>query len=170
MKKDICSGSSSIVYIENKSIHEAYKQSCAESTFYQLIRGTEITVDCMFDTEGRMIGYNQRKRLKTIGGAVSITQNTQVFDILPFLKRIAEHWKFYGCVNFQYILKNNTPYFIDINLRYPSGGLPLTVESGLDIPDLTIKLLTGQNVSPYVPVSGYENMIMYRYFEELFEK
>ena len=168
MKKVIGSGSNGAFKIENRKIHEAYKENenCA---FFENINGTEITVDCFFDTDGNLIGYCQRKRLKTIGGAVVITETFNGFDILPFIKIIADNWKLCGCVNFQYILKDNKPYFIDVNLRYPSGGLPVSVESGLDVPNFILDLFYQRKI-PYSEHNfSVNDKKMYRYFEEIFE-
>ena len=169
MKNDQGSGSTGIVKIENQRLHKAYKETIEGKSFYEVINGTEYTLDCMFDSEGNLLGMNQRKRVKTIGGAVSITTNSTEFDISSWVELIAKTWKFCGCVNFQYIVKNGVPYFIDVTLRYPSGGLPLTVQSGLDIPKLTVDVLCDKKIYPYVPDISCSGMTMYRYFEEIFK-
>ncbi len=170
MKRRIGSGSKETVMIENSVIHKAYLDTCQDISFFQMIHGKEYTVDCLFDYEGILLGYNQRERVKTIGGAVSITQNNNEFDILPWLRRMATRWIFCGCVNFQYILQNGVPYFIDINLRYPSGGLPLTVASGLDIPKLTVRMLCGEQITAKMCRTQPKCRRMYRYFEEIIEE
>lgn len=169
MKKEIGSGSSGAEVIPTKDLHIAYIGSGMKVSFFELIEGTEYTLDCLFDQEGKLLGFNQRKRVKTIGGAVSITQNDSTFDIEPWIKKLSNSFCFRGCVNFQYIVRDNTPYFIDVNLRYPSGGLPLTVESGLDIPNLLIKMLTGDRITSEDLKLKKESCTMYRYFEEVFE-
>ena len=166
MKHDICSGSVGTKIIDNQRIHTAYKETYKDVSFYQKISGVEYTVDCMFDNRGTLIGFNQRQRIKTIGGAVSITRNTNDFNILPWIEIISKKWKFCGCVNFQYIVQNNIPYFIDINLRYPSGGLPLSVESGLNIPQLIIDILTNRQINKFLMPDNNKKLTMYRYFEE----
>lgn len=168
MKKDIGSGSNGTILIENAEIHKAFMDTYDTVSFYEYIEGDEYTVDCIFDVNGRLLGYNQRKRIKTIGGAVRITENAGEMEILPWLEKLSERWKFCGCVNFQYILRDSRPYFIDINLRYPSGGLPLTVESGLDIPQMTVKILLGEKISRQ-EMEYKDIRRMYRYFEEIFE-
>ena len=173
MKNDTGSGSSGVINIENRNIHRVYKEAVKGKSFYEKINGTEYTLDCMFNADGYLIGMNQRKRVKTIGGAVSITSNSSTeFDvsvISALIKKISETWCFCGCVNFQYIVRDGIPYFIDVNLRYPSGGLPLTVQSGLDIPRMTLDILCGKDVDLFVSNQKYEGLTMYRYFEEIFE-
>jgi biotin carboxylase len=53
-----------------------------------------------------------------------------------------------GAFNMQCIEKGGEYYFIDINVRFPSGGLPLDVASGMNTPDIIIKLLNGENPKP----------------------
>lgn len=170
MKNNIGSGSRGTIKIENREIHEAYRNTCGDVSFYEILQGKEYTLDCLFDCNGKMVGYNQRQRVKTIGGAVSITSNASEFDIQFWLDILTKRWKFCGCVNFQYIVQAGIPYFIDINLRYPSGGLPLSVASGFDIPKLILDILLERPFEKFVMPKENRELTMYRYFEEIFEK
>lgn len=168
MKADVGSGGKRVRMVESEVLRREYTRLYPDCGFYQLIRGTEYTVDCMFDTEGRLLAHNQRVRLKDIGGAVIVTQNNYDFDILPYLKRIEAAFVIKGCVNFQYILSEDVPYFTDVNLRYASGGLPLTVESGIDVPRILLDIWAGRPLD-YVRSCGAEGKTMYRYFQEWYE-
>ena len=66
-------------------------------------------------------------------------------------------------------MNKEVPYFIDINLRYPAGELALTVETGLDIPKLLVKLLLNQEIAQEALKMKDVPCRMYRYFEEIFE-
>lgn len=169
MKKRRGSGSRGSCLISAESIFLAVANEDHDALFFQYLKGREFTIDCMFNTEGVLLGYNQRERIKTLGGAVSITSNCFEVDIEPYLRKMAANWVFRGCVNFQYILVEGTPYFIDINLRYPSGGLALTVESGLNIPEMTIRLLRDEYIRVGEYASDRKKRTMYRYYDELFE-
>lgn len=169
MKKDIGSGSNGTIIIDNKEIHRAYKESFSNFSFYHIIHGPEFTVDCMFDDMGKLIGMNQRERVKINGGAVSISRNNNTFDISPWINKIIHKWLFRGCVNFQYILEDGVPYFIDVNLRFPAGGLPLSVESGLNIPKLIVEVLNKNVVEQFFLSKEKSSLSMYRYYEEIFE-
>ncbi len=168
MKNDIGSGSAGNQVIRDSRIMAAYRDSGLPVSFYEYIEGDEYTLDCMFDSQGTLIGSNQRRRIKTIGGAVSVTVNDYRFDISPWIRKIADNWTFCGCVNFQYIVRKGIPYFIDINLRFPSGGLPLTIESGLNIPKMMIDAAYGKKLAPYHQNAANHGLTMYRYFEELY--
>ena len=168
MKYQLGSGSLGSSIIKNEELHKAYAKTDNNTCFFQFLEGDEYTVDCLFDKNGVLLGHNQRKRIKMVGGAVTITENN-CFEIKPYINRIAEKWKFCGCVNFQYIMNKEVPYFIDINLRYPAGGLALTVETGLDIPKLLVKLLLNQEIAQEALKMKDVPCRMYRYFEEIFE-
>lgn len=168
MKPDEGSGSKKAIVIENEILHQAYRKVEPGCSFYELIAGPEYTVDCIFDAEGHLLAYNQRTRLKRMGGAVIVTQNNYDFDISPWLKKLERSFVFKGCVNFQYILSEGGPYFIDVNLRYASGGLPLTVASGIDIPQILLDILLDRPI-PKIQSCPADRKIMYRYFNEIFE-
>jgi hypothetical protein len=55
-------------------------------------------------------------------------------------------------------------YFIEINSRLPSGGLPLTVAAGFNIPLLTIKMLLGM---PLGKITVKKGLMMIRYWDAL---
>ena len=167
MKKDIGSGGNGTIRIDNYEVHNAYVSTKSDVTFYELLSGSEYTVDCLFDMDGQLVGYNNRERVKTIGGAVIISENENDVNIKRWIEKLASKWKFRGCVNFQYILKDDMPYFIDINLRFPAGGLPLTVESGLNIPELLLRIMRNEKVPMGLVVDTKKTM--YRYFEECYE-
>jgi carbamoyl-phosphate synthase large subunit len=168
MKPNVGSGSKDSRKVETLQLAEAFEALYPNSTFYQCVSGTEYTVDCMFDDQGKLLGYNQRVREKSMGGAVIVTRNDYAFDSLPYLKKLEAAFVFKGCVNFQYILCEGVPYFIDINLRYASGGLPLTVESGICVPQIMMDIFEGRPVAAVESCSA-PGKTMYRYFEEIFE-
>lgn len=74
-----------------------------------------------------------------------------------------------GPVNFQFKEKKNGELCVfDFNTRFASGGLPLTVAAGFDIPYLMIKMIVGENIEP-VPRRDMDNeLTMIRYYEEAF--
>lgn len=168
-KPEVGSGSKGAMILNTKEEFELLKNQ--NGLFLELINGTEYTVDAIFDLKGGLLGYNQRIRIKTLGGAAVITQNNYEVDISPFLKKIADNYKIKGPCNFQFFRTNdNDIVFTDVNLRFASGGLPLSVASGLDIPNLTLKLLMGEKIESYECVVDKKPRIMYRYFNEIFEE
>ena len=168
MKEYFGSGGSGVQIINNEKVYFAYRDTATEVCFFEHINGREFTADCVFDNNGKLLFYNLRERVKTIGGAVVIAKNTYDFDISPWLKQLENSFDFLGCVNFQFIVKENIPYLIDVNLRYPSGGLPLTVQTGIDVPDILLRLMDGEKIAEDDYPINKKVRVMYRYYEEVY--
>jgi len=167
MKNCVGSGGSGALVIDSQEAFDAFSSKRADVAFFEFIKGDEFTVDCLFDSEGRLVGYHNRRRVKTLGGAVVITESANEVPIGAVIAKLSSIWCFRGCVNFQFIAREDQFYLIDINLRFPSGGLPLTVETGLDIPRLMIDIMDGREVATVHAPSQRKRM--YRYFEEIYE-
>lgn len=167
MKNRLGSGGSGALVIDSRKAFDAFSHKGAEVAFFEFVKGDEFTVDCLFDSEGRLVGYNNRRRVKTLGGAVVITESANEVPIGDVIEKLSSNWLFRGCVNFQFIARESKFYLIDINLRFPSGGLPLTIETGLDIPRLMIDIMDGKKIPP-VPAPSQRKR-MYRHFEEIYE-
>ena len=169
-KPEIGSGSKNSFIIENSSDYYYFKQKYPSLLVMEYLDGQEYTVDVMFDSTGKLVSYNQRIRIKQMGGATVYTQNEfSAIDIYRDLIKLSENYIFKGVVNFQFILKNEKAYYTDVNLRYASGGLPLSVESGIDISSLLISILDDVPIDYSQYQSDRKRRIMYRSFEEWFE-
>ncbi len=167
-KPESGSGSKGVMVIDNKEEFMILKKQ--KGLFMELLKGTEYTVDVIFDQSGNLLGYNQRTRIKMLGGAAVITQNNYDVDVGPYLKIIAQNFTIKGPANFQFFRdKDNEIIFTDANLRFASGGLPLSVVSGLNIPIINVKLLIGDKIDPKECLPDKKPRIMYRYFDEIFE-
>jgi carbamoyl-phosphate synthase large subunit len=168
-KPESGSGSKGTMIIDTKAEFEILKKE--RGLFLELLKGTEYTVDMICDQAGNLLGYNQRTRIKTLGGAAVITENNYEIDVGTYLNDIAKHFKIKGPANFQFFkTENNEVVFTDANLRFASGGLPLSVASGLNIPLIVVKLLVGDKIDPQECSPDKKSRIMYRYFEEIFEE
>lgn len=131
------------------------------------IDGKEHTVDCLFDKSGRLVLHHVRERVKTNGGAVIVTRQADAAEPLSsILKKIESHLTISGPVNFQYIQDSENRLFVtDFNTRFASGGLPLTIAAGYDIPNLIIRLLLNRSIE--VSGGNRERLTMYRFYDEL---
>ena len=56
----------------------------------------------------------------------------------------------------------------DFNTRLASGGLPLTVQSGFEIPKLLVEMLLGKEVEKWELSPEDDGMMMIRYYEEFY--
>ncbi|MEC0331603.1 ATP-grasp domain-containing protein [Paenibacillus macerans] len=167
IKPAASSGSKNVCKLENDGDYRYWSSKLKEYVVTDFIEGTEYTVDCLFDKSNRLVLSNVRERVKMNGGAVVITRQAESAAVLTsILQKIEAHLKIEGPVNFQYIAdRENRLFLTDFNTRFASGGLPLTVAAGYDIPNLMIRIMLNQpvDVSDVVPPKG---LTMYRYYQE----
>lgn len=168
MKPKYGSGSKNSMKIYNLDEYKFYTQKYNDVFFMENLEGKEYTIDTYFDKEGKLISYNQRERIKSNGGAVVITKNNYDYDFKNIILKLSKNYIIKGCANFQFIMQNGTPYLIDINLRFASGGLPLSIKSGLNIIELLIKDLYNIEFEEKDYKVDKKERTMYRYYEEFF--
>lgn len=168
MKPKYGSGSKNSMKIYNLDEYKFYTQKYNDVFFMENLEGKEYTIDTYFDKEGKLISYNQRERIKSNGGAVVITKNNYDYDFKNIILKLSKNYIIKGCANFQFIMQNGTPYLIDINLRFASGGLPLSIKSGLNIIGLLIKDLYNIEFEEKDYKVDKKERTMYRYYEEFF--
>lgn len=135
----------------------------------EYIKGREVTVDCFISPEGDLLSFNTRTREKTLGGMAVICRNYSEPRIEPIVRHIVEHYRFAGCINMQFMITDERVVLIDLNTRYPSGGLPLTVESGIRVPELMLCYAEGKTPSKSMYENDGKNRVMYRHFEQYYE-
>lgn len=168
LKATESSGGRGVYRLDNDADYRYWSTKLGEHVVTAFVNGTEYTVDCLFDRSGRLVTYNVRERLKTNGGAAVVARQAKPSDSLRFvLRQLEKHLTIEGPVNFQYIVdRDNRLFLTDFNTRFASGGLPLTIASGCDIPNLMIRLMLGLDVE--VPERKPTKLTMYRYYDELF--
>lgn len=168
-KPEIGSGSKNNFILNSNEEVTLIKEKYPDNFFMEYINGREYTVDCIYSSSGDFISYNQRIRNKTLGGAVVITTNNFDVDFQSEIIKISEKYKIKGPCNFQFFCNDKRKILIDVNLRFASGGLPLTIESNVNVLEIMIKDMMGIKVNKYDYTSDKKDRTMYRYFEEFYE-
>jgi carbamoyl-phosphate synthase large subunit len=130
-------GSKNIFTSSNKSIINIFKKNI-KYIVQECIRGTEYTVDCVFDKNGTLIFGLSRKRI--------LSQNVSIVGkvvkhkkLLNIIKKISSYLKFYGPINFQFIENKKGIWLIEINPRL-SGSVIFTIKSGFDPVNLSYQM------------------------------
>jgi carbamoyl-phosphate synthase large subunit len=164
------SGSKGVVIIKTKDDFEYYSKKNESSFFTQYIEGEEYTVDCLFDKASKCIGYNSRVRIKTVGGGATVSTNKFDPEIEETIRILEANLKLRGALNFQYIKKDGKNYLIDFNTRFASGGLPLTVKSGFDVPNELIRLIILGEATPWKAPHSADGLTMVKYYNEVYFK
>ena len=163
------SGSKNIVVLYDNNDYEYWSEKIQDNIIIQYLEGSEYTVDCLFDEDGRCLGSNVRERVKTTGGGATISKINNSIRIDEIIKKLENTGKIKGPVNFQFkILPNKELCVFDFNTRFASGGLALTVESGFDIPNMLIRILLGEKIMKWEAKSENDGLTMIRYYDEYF--
>lgn len=171
LKPVIGTGSKNTIKIDNMIDYNYWSEKIKDHMLVEYIEGPEFTVDCLFDKGGKSIGANVRERVKTVSGGVTVSRNAVNMNVDDIIKILENTNKMRGPVNFQFKkVKNGECCIFDFNTRFASGGLPLTVRSGFDIPNKLIELIMDKKVSQWHPQASDDKLIMIRYYEEYYEK
>lgn len=133
--------------------------------FQELLQNPEVSVDTMFDFDGRLIVAVPRIR-SSIDQGISVSG--RVFRdeaLLNVIKSMAHRLKFVGPVNFQFMRGKEGYKLTEINAR-GSGGMGITIRSGADIPKLAYELMATGAIASQTEV--HEGV--YSNFEEVLER
>lgn len=132
------------------------------------IEGTEYTVDILTDRDGDVKLVVPRKRLQIKNGIstkVEITNERQIIDIC---KTIYDKYRIPGLSNVQFIKKDNSIYFIELNMRFAGMGIASVLASYDYISNYVLYLTDNENLGDFT-----DNMnkikwgsIICRYYEE----
>ena len=133
------------------------------------LEGPEITVDALLDLEGRPIHCVPRTRLRTLGGesieAVTIDDrplHSWLMKVLEFTSTLGGR----GPITLQAFLTPNGPVLTEINPRF-GGGFPLTYAAGGHYPELILREVSGERLTPHF--GDYKiGLYMTRYYVEHF--
>ncbi len=170
LKPDEGTGSKNVIYLEMAEDYLYWKKKIQGYTLYEYLEGKEYTVDCLFDYSGKCVGYNARERVKMNGGGAVISKCIKEERLTEIIEKLELQGNIRGPINFQYKVVDNRICIFDFNTRFASGGLPLTVYVGFDIPQMLIELILGKQVKPWSLSENAIGSTMFRYYEESYER
>jgi carbamoyl-phosphate synthase large subunit len=169
MKPKEGTGSKNVVIVKNNFDLNYWSKVNENYILVEFILGKEYTADCLFDGNGCCNGVNVRERIKMNGGGAVITRNDYKINVENIINKLEHTGLIKGPINFQFKqLPNGELVVFDFNTRFASGGLPLTVKSGFDIPNMLISCIKGENVSKWFPNMENDGLYLVKYFEEYF--
>jgi carbamoyl-phosphate synthase large subunit len=125
-----------------------------EPIIQAFLPGVEITTDVVTGMDGELLGIVSRQRIEVRGGEV--TKGVTINDprIINACTRIAQALPAIGPITVQCIMKDNIPYFTEINARF-GGGVPLGIAAGMDSPRWLLAKTAGISV-PIPPIGTYK--------------
>lgn len=126
------------------------------------VEGEEYTIDVLCDFKSRPVSIVPRLRREVRYGMVHHGQVIQDFVVIEETLRLISKLKLTGISCIQCIKTvGGEAYFFEVNAR-PGSGLSLTTAAGVNMPELMLRIVRGEDVPTVSPEWGL-NMV--RYFE-----
>lgn len=161
-------GSYGLFKIYNKREFKLHKDTIAHPIAQEYLQGQEFTIDVLCDFEGRVISVVPRERITVRAGVSDQGRTVKDWRLISYGTMIAQLLKITGPANIQCFVNGDTIAFTEINPRF-SGGIPLTIASGVDFPALLIRMAAGEKVEPRIG-EFKDNLMMLRYEMSVFRE
>ncbi len=172
LKPRVGRGSRNVFEINNQkellAIRE-YLDSVGVKRDQQIIQeylpGEEYTIDALFDFNGKMVVAVPRKRIVTKGGISAIGKTEKNEKVIEFIEKISKNLVFHGPINIQFKEdKSGELKLLEINPRF-SGGLPITYQSGINIPKLVLELAENKEIQEND--LNWDEVLVFRHLTEV---
>ncbi len=159
-------GSQDVYLVNNPKELEVFVNRVRSPIIQEYIDGKEFTIDIVADQFFNILATVPRERIETKSGICSKGKTVNQKTLIKQSQKIINALKIKGACNLQCRMRQHEPIFIEINPRF-SAGLPLTVASGVNSPEILVKLALGKKLD-----KEYYNFqagtYMTRYWEEVF--
>lgn len=142
------------------------RYSPLESVYQQALDGTEFSVDCLGDLDGRALGAIPRAMLQAKGGEQVKGETLEDAELTGLAVRTVEALGLRGPSTIQCFRKDGVIQGItDINTRF-GGAFPLPLAAGGAYPELIVRMAAGER--PASRVGRHRaGIVMTRYLDEL---
>jgi predicted ATP-grasp superfamily ATP-dependent carboligase len=140
-----------VYYISKKQDFDKFANDTGKFILQQYVKGTGYGVSVLYKN-GKLKASFTHKRLQekiSSGGTSTIRESTSCEVLEKQAKMLMDklQWNGVAMVEFKYNEKSGESQFIEVNPRF-WGSFALSYFSGLDFPDLMIKLMNDIDVEP----------------------
>lgn len=165
-----CSGSASLntYKINNRKELDFFIDYIENPVIQEYAEGQEFTLDILADLGGRVINVVPRERIEVRAGEINKGKTVKEEKLIEYGKIIVEKLEGIGPITIQCFKKDDEIKFIEINPRF-GGGYPLSFAAGVNYPELLIRMVLGEKVTPRLG-EFEENLIMLRWEDAVFIK
>jgi len=115
----------------------------------EYLDGPEFTIDVLCDDSGRPLSIVPRERVVIRAGVIDRGRTVNDPALIALAEQACHAIRFAGPINIQCRMRGNEPVIFEINPRF-SGGIPLTIQSGADFPQMLVRMALGRHVAPQV--------------------
>lgn len=159
------SGGRGVQRIENAEAARALSRD-GELLVQEYLPGEEYSVDVLCAPDGMLLAAVPRSRLKVDSGVAVASQTIADPEMIGLAKEVVHRLglSFVSNVQFRRCV-SGVPRLLEVNPRFP-GTMSLTVASGINMPELALRLILGQPIPERV--DQFEELMMVRYWEEKF--
>lgn len=159
------SSSQNAFRVNNRRELDFYREQFPDSIIQDFMDCPEYTVDCLLSEHQEIIASVIRQRMKIKDGKAVVARTINNPYIEQETRRLLLQLGLIGPCNVQLFLDGDTVCFSEVNPRLAAGGLPLSVESGVNIPELMLRLADGESLT----YQDYKaEIVMMRYLTEIF--
>jgi len=162
-------GSEGIHIINSKEEFDCLPEEYTKDAIGQeVIKGKEYTVDILATPDGEILQGIPRERITVKAGQIFKGRTVNNLVLINRAKEVAKKFGINGPCNVQFIEKDNEFYLIEVNPKF-AAGLALTVEAGVNIPLLLIKMVLDKDYRPGgEDIKFKDDLVMARYWQEAY--
>jgi carbamoyl-phosphate synthase large subunit len=152
------SAGKNIFKVNNQKELDFFLEYVPQPIVQEYLPGPEITNDLVCDLQGSVMAVVSRRRIEVRWGEVA--KGVTFYDpaIGAACVKVAEALPAVGPITLQCMMKDEVPYFTEINARL-GGGVPLGIAAGVNSPALFIAQAAGHAVD--IPPLGTYEMGLY---------
>ncbi|MDW8002953.1 MAG: ATP-grasp domain-containing protein [Deltaproteobacteria bacterium] len=159
------SASKQVYVVRSVTELEFFLRYIPDPIIQEYVPGPEVTTDVYCDlTTARVLGVVSRQRIEVRSGEVTKGKTVYNSNIVKHCVTIANELKAVGPLNVQCIVRDNEPYFIEINARF-GGGAPLGFAAGVNAPFWFLSLAAGFNID-IPPLGAYRTGLYITRFDD----
>jgi len=165
LKEDRGHGSRGQFLLKDLRDLEANYHKLEEPFLQSFVEGEEYTIDVFSDEDGLPVNILPRIREKVRSGISDVGRVEMDQDLLDLLTPRLKEFGLKGPWNLQCIHNHGEYFFLEVNPRF-SGGIPLTIESGMNFCQNLLEWIEEKEITPFHAVE--DGMVMMKYDSELF--
>ena len=135
--------------IRNKRELDFFVRYVDTPVIQEYLESPEYTIDVLCDLNGRPVQIVPRERVVIRAGVMDRGRTVKWPALIELAEQVCKAIPFVGAFNIQCRLREGWPAIFEINPRF-SGGIPLTIAAGADLPKLMIKMALGVPVPPAI--------------------
>lgn len=138
-------GSVGAYAVRNQRELEFFVDYVTDPVVQAFLEGPEFTIDMLCDFSGQPLSIVPRLRDVIRAGVSDRGRTVNDPALIQVARTCASVLQFAGAVNIQCRLVHGQPVIFEINPRF-SGGIPLTIQAGADLPRMLVDLVAGTRV------------------------